>query len=347
MPLVLFVGGRLDSLTVVNGSPSEVTTAGTFDTANADAAVKCTGTADVVQASFFDAANTPVNLTSGQLGFVHWESRHAEDNTSYIGSGLIVASLVDSSGQPWVAIRATASGGPFGLFYNSGTGASPTWTQVSGTSTFSIVTNTRYTYDIKIIIGSPHSVELSRNGSALTSGTFTQALLTTLRGVRLGGLQSGGFSADAFYSQIMAAEGRSTVGGKVDYNRATGAGGNSGWTGAFTNVNEAVNSDATLDSTTAAGNRQTYAMGDVTVPAGFSIQSVFHFMRAKNDGAAPANIKSVVRQSATNYDYASNVPGIGASFGPCLARYDTDPATAAAWTQSGFNSAEFGYLSVT
>lgn len=345
MPSVMFCGGRLDSLTVVGGSPVEVTTAGTFDSSYADSSVRCVGTTDIIQATFLDASNTPVDLTTGQTGFIHWEQHHDQDSGSYVGANQNGVVLVNSAGQPWVAIRSSAAGGPFGLYYNSGTGASPVWTQV-GTTTFVQVINTRYTYDLKITLGSPHTIELSRGGSVVIAATtFTQAALTALRGWRA----SSYFAAvgvNAFYSQIMATEGRSTVGGKVKYSRATAAGGNTGWTGAYTNVNEAVNSDVTIDTAATAALRQTYAMGDVTVPSGYSIATVMHFLRAKNDGAAPANIKSAVRQSVTNYDYASNMPGIGTSFAPLAARYDTDPATAAAWTQSGFNSAEFGYLSV-
>lgn len=88
-------------------------------------------------------------------------------------------------------------------------------------------------------------------------------------------------------------------------------------------------------------------MSDVTVPTNYAIAAVFHFILGKNDGAAPVNIKSVVRQGSTNYDYATNVPGISTGYAALPARYDVDPATGLPWTQSGFNSAEFGYLSQT
>lgn len=338
MPKILFAGGRLDSGSIISGTPSEVTTAGSFDATYCDAGLQCLS-GDVFELLFRDASGAPVNLVTGETGYFHGEYYKV---TSSGGSvGLMPWAAYDASGYPWLAVRYVSSS--WGLYYNSGTGPAPAWTAVG--LTWANAAATRYVLDIKITLGSPHQVEVSRDGSRVASGSFTQASLTSLRSVRVAGDYASGFPV--IWSQLMGAEGRSTINGKVRYSRGTGAGSNSGWTGGVANVNEAVNSDATVDSTTAAGVRQTYAMGDVTVPAGYVIASVFHFLRAKNDGAAPQNIKSSVRQGGTNYDSAANMPGIGTSFASLVQRYDNDPSTGALWTQSGFNSAEIGYLSDT
>ena len=337
MGQVLFAGGRLDSVSVTGGAPAEVSTAGRFDATYADAAVDCVAAAGQIQATFVDASNNPVDVTTGQTLYAHFEMYCKA--VGPFSTSTNHACLVDSSGNTWLALRHAGSSGLLGLFYNSGTAGAPVWTQI-GSGTFSANTSL-FVFDLKLTLGSPHSVEWSVGNSVVQSGTFTQASLTTLRGLRLG------LSASLVFSQILCTEGKSTIGAKVKYRRATGAGGNSGWSGAATNVNEAVNSDATVDTATSAGLRQTYPMTAVTVPANYAIASIFHFLRAKNDGAAPQNIKSSVRVSTTNYDYGSNMPGIGTSFGPCVARYDTDPSTSAPWSQSGANAAEFGYLSAT
>lgn len=329
---VLFAGGRLDSLQVISGTATEVTTGGTFDSAYCDASTNLNGNTAIVQALFRDAANAPVSVTSGESVWAHFDFA----NASY-GTGTM-SWLVDSSLNPWVAIRGAGTN-LFGLYYNSGTGASPVWTLIGSTFTITSL----QTMDLRVSLGAPHTAELYMGSTLMASGTFTQAALTELRALRI----IGPSGTNARFSQILITKDRSTIGAKVRYSRPNGAGGNSQWTGALSNVNEAINNDATLDSTTVAGNRQTYAMGDVTVPANYAIVSVFHFIRGKNDGAAPGNIKSVVRQGSTNYDYADNVPGISTGYGPLPARYDNDPATGLPWTQSGFNSAEFGYLSQT
>lgn len=335
MPSVLFAGGRLDSVSIIAGVPTESTTSLAYDATYCDAALSLTGS-DIVQATLIDATDAPTDLTTGQTGYFHFEIYTTVPGN--VGANSNIAYLVDAAGNPWLAIRCTG-GGVLGLFYNSGTGASPVWTRI-GASSYAMAA--RVAMDIKITLGSPHVVDWSVAGTSLQTGTFTQASLTSLRGIRLAAAGNG-----IWITQILCAEGRPTVNGKVKYSRATGAGGNSGWTGAFTNVNEPINSDGTLDAATTAALRQTYAMGDVTLPANYSIVSVFHFLRAKNDGAAPANIKSAVRQATTNYDRSTNFPGVGTSFAATGARYDQDPGSAAAWTQTTFNSAEFGYLSAT
>lgn len=336
MSQILFAGGRLDSVTAGTGV-SEDTTAGRFDSTYCDAALLCSATTALVQATLVDSTGTPTNLTSGQTGYFHFEVIPIS-STGSVGNWWW---LTDSSGFPWLAIRSTGTGNVYTLSYNSGTGASPVWTTIG--SSFTVPSATRSAIDIVLTIGSPHTAAIYLNGSLLVTGTFTQASLTTIRTLNLQSIGSQGNACA--YSQILCTEGISTISAKIKYSRATGAGSNSAWTGAATNVNEAVNSDATIDQATSAGLRQTYAMGDVTVPSGYAIKSVFYWVRAKNDGSTPANIKASLRSGATNFDGASNLAGIGIGFAPLLQRYDTDPATSAAWTQTGWNAAEAGYLS--
>lgn len=332
---VLFAGGRLDSINIVAGAPYETPAAGYYDSAYCDAALVLLDamTADAIQR---DASGPPVSLVVGDTGYYHFEFRNS------VGIQRNPISVIDEAGNAWLAIRTigTASTSNMGVFYNSGTAAAPVWTQI-GTSGLGMAANTLYAVDIKVTLGSPHSVEVFINGASIISGTFTQSLFTTARGLRFIGPSSNSWCV----SQILITKDRPTIGAKVKYLRPTGAGGNSGWTGAYTNVNEASDVTTSSDITSAAGNRQTYVMGDVTVPANYVIASVFHGIRAKNDGVSPLNIKSVVRQGTTNYDFATNAPGIGLGYGPLLTRYDADPATGVSWTQTGINSAEFGYLS--
>ncbi len=299
MPKILFAGGRLDSVRVLAGAPIESTTGAARDATYVDASIRI-AEGDIVQADFTDTANAPVTVVTGETAYFHWEDYYATTSSGTVGA--LLRWLVDASGNPWLALRWVSTGN-IGLYYNSGTGGAPVWTQIGANITF--VSGLLYVWDIKLTLGSPHS-------------------------------------------QILCAEGRSTVNGKVKYARATGAGANTAWTGVYTDVNEAVNSDATVNSATTAGLRQTYPMTNVTVPAGYVIGGVFHFLRGKNDGAAPSNIKSSLRRSATNYDAATDMPGIGTSFGPLLHRYDVDPSTGVVWTQAGWNEpAQAGFLSVT
>jgi hypothetical protein len=337
MTAVLYLGGRLDSVEVVAGTPTEVTTAGTFDSSYCDAALACNNSTHIWAAKFRDSAGAVTTLTTGQTGYFH-----CEFYPQNVAGTPLHWWLVDASGNPWLSLRGVTTGN-YGFYYNSNTGASPTWTLIG--STFALTGATRVILDIELTLGSPHSAKLYIGSGLSQSGTFTQAALTALQAMR--GSGSTGGNANYCFSQLMATEGISTIGGKVKYSRATGAGGNSGWTGAHIDVNEAINSDASTNTAATAALRQTYAMGDVTVPAGLAIKSVFHALRAKNDGVAPNNIKSALLLSATNYDASANLPGIGTGFAPLIERYDTNPATGLAWTQAEWNAAEAGYLSAT
>lgn len=336
MPQVLFAGGRLDSLSIIGGSPADSTTANSFDSAYSDSSAYCPAVTDIIQATQVNASGAALDLSGTQTGWYH---------TVLYSGGAPAANnmpmfLVDSAGFPWVAIRCPNTT-QIALYYNSGTGASPVWTQI-GTIAYGITNYVRVEIDLRLTLGSPHTVELYVNRSLLTSGTFTQAALTAIRGMRLSTI--GGAT---YFSQILMTEGVPTIGAKIKSCRATAAGANTGWTGAYTDVNEPVNSDTTVNTATTAGLRQTYPITALSIPTGYTINTVMHVFRAKNDGTAPVNIKSAVRRAAVNYDNASNVSGLGLGFSPILTRYDTDPSTAAAWTQANFNAAEFGYLSVT
>lgn len=340
MPETLFIGGRLDSVRVVSGSPVEATTSGRFDSGYADCAIACANT-ETFAADFKTATANVLSDTDVVTGETLWA--HAEFypnvNSSTVRS---VVEFQNAAGEPWLALRTTTTNGIYGVYYNSGTGGSPTWTVIG--STFSLSSSARYALDFKLELGSPHSLEFSLDGTLIRSGTFTQASLTALRRAVFGFVSTGGNVS--YWSQLAATRDKSTIGGKVWTRRGTADGTNTGWSGAYTDVNEAVGSDASVQSSTSAGQKETHAIADVTISAGTEIYSVFHWMRAKNDGSAPNNIKSVIRSGGTDYA-TGNLSGIGTSYGPVGARYDADPATAANWTQSSFNGIEAGYESAT
>jgi hypothetical protein len=243
----------------------------------------------------------------------------------------------------WFRLQCIVAG-TFQPQFNSGTAASPVWTSV-GTSITS-AGNEKLNYDVALTLGSPHSFTIYKGNSVVSSGTFTQALLTTLDRVRFGAAHST-TSADigTGISQVLCTEGISTVGAIIPTVKATGAGANTGWSGAFSDVNEIGTNDATTQAAVSAGLKSTHAMSDITVPAGFEIRSVFNWTRAKNDGTAPNNLKSVIRQGGVDYS-SGNVANIGLGYGPVGARYDTAPDSSN-WTQAIFNAIEAGYESTT
>jgi hypothetical protein len=342
---VLFAGGRLGSVEIVSVTVSEVTTAGHFDSAYADAAIALTSQfASVKHKLFTETAGvlSAATIVSGETLFAHFEAWGAFSSVGGADGGGV--QLLDSSGFPWIRMSrniATPAGDLLSFYYNSNTGASPTWTQIG--ADFPTTSNTRYVFDIELTLGSPHEVKLYMNGSLTRSTTFTNANLTNIAEVRIANFNR--TSGQLSLSQILATRGISTLGAKVKTCRATAAGASTGWSNSYTAVNEAINSDATLQNATSNGLKSSHAMSDVTVSSGFEIKSVFHWLRAKNDGTGPVNIKSLLRSGGTDYS-TGNLSGVGLAYAPVGARYDLDPL-GANWTQTSWNAIEAGYESAT
>lgn len=333
---VIFAGGRIDSIVPVGTVTQDAGSAATRDTAYADMTLNV-GTSSSLEVRFVTAVANLLSSTTVVTGETLW--CHLEFYGDATTSTTAVAAWVveDSSGFQW--FRCINSSSTIMQWqYNSGTGASPVWTNVG--TTWDWTGQTRYAIDLKLTLGSPHSFEFSVAGSLQASGTFTQALFTNAAKFRIHGMGTAGTQ----YSQLLCTRDLPTIGAKVKYCRATAVGANTGWAGAYTDINEQLNSDSTAQSAASAALKSTHAMGDVTVPSGSEIVSVFHWLRGKNDGTSPNNIKSVLRSGGVDYS-TGNLNGIGTSFGAIGARYDADPATSSNWTQAGWNAAEAGFES--
>lgn len=336
---MLFCGGKFNSIQPL-GNPVDHTGGTTFDSAYTDCSLHMAASTDQWQQDFTDASGASSSIVNGDTGYAHaliYKNTISSTAHSYL-------ELRDASNFPWLSLR-NVSSGVAGIYGNTGTGASPVWTLIG--STFTFTQGILYNCDIKFTHSTSNMpVEFSINGTLVTSGTISIASLPSLTRIWGGGRGTGN-NTPVYFSQIMVTEGISTINGKVRYRAATGAGSNSGMTGAFTDVNEIINNDTTVLSAASVGLKSTFAMADVTVPSGFAIKSVFIWSRAKNDGTAPNNLKGVVRSGGTDYPMAANMTGMGTSFGARLDRRDNDPATGSPWTQAGWNAVEVGVQSET
>lgn len=341
---VLFVGGRKESITVLSGTVVEHTDATTFNPTYSDCSLRLNNIIHRFKVDLYSETSNALSKTTvsgdGTKIFVHFV--HKFSASSNINGGAMML-LVDSNGFPWFSIRGDGGGSlSFNIFWNSGTGASPVWTAIG---TGLNITEALEIWDVEFTFGTPHSVNVYRNGSIWRSGTFTQASFTNIAQVEFGASSTGGGQPSHHYSQIIVTDNVSTIGSFVKTSRATAVGANTGFSGNHTAVNEVVGSDATIQSATTAGLRTTHVMGDVTVPLGLEIRTVFHWLRAKNDGTAPNNIRSVLRSSGIDY-VTPNIPLINVGYSPVGARYNVDPL-GTNWTESQWNSTEAGYESAT
>jgi hypothetical protein len=336
---IYFVGGRVENFQIINGTWVNTSNNIYFESAMSDCATFLSASTGRILAKLYsETANvlSEVTHTSGRF-FVHWYYRTGPRGSGTNGSSVL--ELVDSNNFPWFRLW-ESNGTTYSYGWNSGTGASPVWT-VLGTYTMPSGSGALETYDLEFEFGTPHTFNVYRNNSLLFSGSFTQASFTNIACVAFG---SGGDSKTAI-SQVMITSEISTIGGKVKTARATGAGNKNQWAGTFASVNEVVGSDVNLQSAASSGLISTHAMTDVTIGAGLEIKTVFHWLRAKNDGAAPNNIKSVLRQGGVDYS-TGNLSGVGVGYAPVGARYNVAPDSSN-WTESNWNAIEAGYESST
>jgi len=124
----------------------------------------------------------------------------------------------------------------------------------------------------------------------------------------------------------------------------SGVGNTTGWTPStgsnYACVDEtSPNSDTDYVQTTAVNTKDTYAWQDVASGAEIKAVQMLAFIRKADEG--PGQFKFVTRSGGADYD------GGAISVGTTTYAYSreistTDPATGVAWTESGFNAAEFG-----
>src|SRR5690349_8663939 len=113
MSKIVFAGGEIDSVSIVGGSPAEVTTAGSFDSGYCRCSINTPGPSDKVRQTFLDpATNAAVDIVTGETMYDRFDL-HTSNNWSSTGN---LREYQDSSNQPWLALRAHGTTRTFGLF---------------------------------------------------------------------------------------------------------------------------------------------------------------------------------------------------------------------------------------
>jgi hypothetical protein len=110
----------------------------------------------------------------------------------------------------------------------------------------------------------------------------------------------------------------------------------------YTRVNEATpDGDTTYNESSTAGHRDSFTFQPFTLSAGGAIALVQAASTIRKTDAGARTITLFTRISATNYDGA--IQSITDSYLIYVEPWLLNPNTAATWTASGVNSAEFGY----
>jgi len=266
---------------------------------------------------------------------------------------------IDHSGSPQVTVRlnqdltiSVVRGGPAGTTLGT-TSAVLTVDTYAYLELKVMIANTGGTVTLRVngatVLG-PVTGDTQATGSAVWTGAaighpsgVSNATTTTSRNVDFDDVYVGDGSGAAPWNTFLGDC-------RVDARVPTAPGATTGWTpSAGANwqcVDEAAPNDDT-DYTTAAAVSltDTFAAAAAAPVAGATIYGVQHCLSVRKTDAGVCTIAPVIRHSGTDYPGAAISPGTAYAYGLQIAA--TNPGTAAAWTESDFNAAEFGYSRIT
>ncbi len=324
MGRVLFAGGRLESVKVLAGGPADDGSTG-YDAAYSDASLRC-GPGDIASHKLYDDAMAITTITAGHVAFFHclfyWQNDPFHGPTQYPWQ------IFDASGYQW-----------FRFLYDGGltcqVQASPgVWTTLGTPIGLGVYQGT-LDFAVTIDAGGNHHASLYKDNTLTTiDADFTAAGLTNLAEVRYSGTYN---FYPSYASQMLVTEDLPTIAAHVKTTRGTAAGTYADWSGTVSGVNEVGDDDTTGNSATVEDAKTTYPMGNITVPAGYVIPTVFHWLRGKETGGDPGNIKSMARSAGVDA-ISGNLAGIGLGYAALGFRYNDDPATGTPWTQASWNA---------
>lgn len=226
-------------------------------------------------------------------------------------------------------------------------------TTVLGSSAAGVVTASGYCYlELKTLINdSTGTYEVRINGANVLSGTGADTRnggtgVITVAAILFA--RSGQIFDDLYICDSSGSVNNDFLGDRrVDTYYPSGNGNSSQMVGSDSNstdnyllVDETPpNDDTDYVQSDVVNNKDTYLFQDMShTPA--SISGVMVVMNSKKDDAGSRSLCSVTRSGGTDYD--GSTQALSTSYTYYKQILETDPATAAAWTQSGFNSAEFG-----
>lgn len=343
-PLMLFAGSRTDAGFTFGPGPNGAQNPfnAPVDPAFAnptyvDSAIGMSSNQVIAYVYARDASGALTSVGAGHVFSSHAQWASSRGPTAF-GSPAFV--LCDSAGHPW--LRAVPPGdNTLTLQYNSGTGASPVWTNVAGGAGVS-VNNAPLDVAVTIDAGGAHQVLWAIDNSTVFNGVINMPGMTDLALVQWYSIDNGGVT---YISEVMLAQDIALVNAHCKTLRATGAGFYTDWSGSYTDVNEVVINDGNFNLSATAGQNQTYDMTNVSLPAGYSIAGLFYGLRARNDGfTSPTNYKALLRTGGSNF-LSGNLTPIGPAFGYNQYRWDQNPDTSAAWTESDINALQLGFQS--
>jgi len=329
-------------------------------------------TADILEKwSTYAGTSVAINATGGRRGsasvrFPSGAQSYAlrgittSSNTAILGTAVKVASLgaqrligvwhsLVASGGDQIVIAMAADGSLNAQRATAGISGPGT---ILGSSAAGVLSAGVVAYlEVKVVLhASTGTVTVRVNGASVLAltGLNTGSGQTTWTGFWVG---SGGTAIVTDHDDVYALDGSGSAPWndflgdvRVDARLPTAAGATTGWTpsaGAnWACVDDAAPNDDTDYVTAAtAALTDTYTVQDAPV-AGATIYGVQHCLSVKKTDAGACTVAPVIRSGGV--DYVGTAANPGTTYGYALSIAAVNPATGVAWTEAGFNAAEFG-----
>jgi hypothetical protein len=209
----------------------------------------------------------------------------------------------------------------------------------------SVAMETRQTIDLAVVCNSGSgSIKLYISGTErLNSGAIDTTGIANLKKFRFVGGTVSGLGISTLVSQVVMAD-EPTIGWRLMTRYPNAAGATSDWTGAYTDIDEAVYDDS--DFILSASNNQVSVFSQ-TGPSitGYTVRAVAVAARARRGASGPQNLRMALRSAGTNYFSGSDIAQ-GVGYAPSQTIWETDPATSAAWVNTNITSLQPGVKSI-
>lgn len=251
-----------------------------------------------------------------------------------------------STTQPLFAIKCPTDNTPLRFYYWNGT------TMVdAGTLPNDFFDTSTRRYDTRLKMANTGGVfEVMKELRDLSTASITDTIHTTATTIDRIRVAGGGVGPAHrhFYFNIFAAD-EDTKQYELASVTPSANGALQGWTGTFSNINEAGVNDATTISAAAADSISTFIFPAIaTRLTHYRVAAMILGGRGSGGAASPTTFEGVARVGGTEYTKTTEatVP-ISLATGPFMFKWTLNPATGLPWTVAEINASQWGFKSKT
>lgn len=328
---ILFVGCEGENF-IIDGGVRVTTTSGRFNSTYSRTAMYFGSTGNSTDIL---GARSPVFAAQTDVWFHFRMVVPGISSTNYT-----LFELRNSSGTPVFRLRIGGTGGLVQCQYWDGSA----W-QNTG-STFSFSSSISSDFDLHVVCGASGSFTLYKDNVSIATGSISSANMDNVAQLAMWAGANHLNDARPCWSELIIAT-EPTNDWHVFYRAPTGNGNYTTWAGSYTDVNENGYNDADFISGTTNGEKESYTTSARSIGS-LEVKGIAVSARALRDTTGPQNLQMLVRNGSTD-NFSSNVSGLGTSYGPVQAIFETDPATGNNWSASDAGNAtlNFGVQAIT